>query len=106
MSRMAAGAKTLEVTILGRSYHVACEDSEREALLQAVAYVDGKMNEVRKAGKVSGTERIAVMVALNMAHELLATKLGVGFDLGQAKQRMAAIESRLDAALASQEKLF
>lgn len=103
---MAAGAKTLEVTILGRSYHIACEDSEREALLQAVAYLDGKMNEVRKTGKVSGTERIAVMVALNMAHELLATKLGGGLDLGQVKQRMAAIESRLDAALASQEKLF
>lgn len=103
---MPTGAKTLEVNVFGRSYKVACEDGERESLLQAVAYLDGKMNDVRKAGKVSGTERIAVMVALNMAHELLATKLGAGFDLGQAKRRIAAIESKLDAALASQEKLF
>jgi cell division protein ZapA len=103
---MPAGAKTLEVTIFGRSYRVACEEGEREALLQAVAYVDAKMNEVRKAGKVAGTERIAVMVALNMAHELLATKVGGGFDVGRTKQRLAAIESRLDAVLAAQEKLF
>jgi len=103
---MATGAKTLDVSIFGRSYRVACDDAEREALLQAVAYVDGKMNEVRKSGKVSGTERIAVMVALNVAHELLATKLGGGIDLGHAKRRLAAIESRLETALATQEKLF
>jgi len=103
---MADAPKTLEVTILGRSYKVACEDAEREALLQAVAYVDGKMNEVKGSGKVSGTERVAVMVALNIAHELLSTKIDGGFDLGQAKRRIAAIEAKLDEALARQDKLF
>jgi len=103
---MADAAKTIDVTILGRSYKVACEDSEREALLQAVAFLDGKMNEIRKAGKVAGTERIAVLAALNIAHELLSTKIGGGFDIGQAKRKIAAIEARLDAALAKQEKLF
>ena len=104
--RMADGAKTIEVTLLGRSYRVACEDSEREALLQAVAYLDGKMNEIKAAGKVAGSERIAVMAALNIAHELLSTKLGGGFDIGMAKRRIAAIEAQLDSALAGQEKLF
>ena len=104
--RMADGAKTLEVTLLGRSYRVACEDSEREALLQAVAYLDGKMNEIKAAGKVAGSERIAVMAALNIAHELLSTKLGNGFDIGQAKRRISSIEAQLDSALAKQEKLF
>ncbi len=103
---MADGAKTLEVTLLGRSYRVACEDSEREALLQAVAYLDGKMNEIKSAGKVAGSERIAVMAALNIAHELLSTKLGNGFDIGQAKRRISSIEAQLDSALAKQEKLF
>jgi cell division protein ZapA len=103
---MADGAKTLEVTLLGRSYRVACEDSEREALLQAVAYLDGKMNEIKAAGKVAGSERIAVMAALNIAHELLSTKLGNGFDIGQAKRRISSIEAQLDSALAKQEKLF
>ena len=104
--RMADGAKTLEVTLLGRSYRVACEDSEREALLQAVAYLDGKMNEIKATGKVAGSERIAVMAALNIAHELLSTKLGNGFDIGQAKRRISSIEAQLDSALAKQEKLF
>ena len=103
---MADAPKTLEVSILGRSYKVACEDGERESLLQAVAYVDGKMNEIRQSGKITGSERIAVMAALNIAHELLSTKIGGGFDLGQAKRRIASIEARLDEALARQDKLF
>ncbi len=103
---MAEGAKTIEVNLLGRTYRVACDDGEREALLQAVAYLDGKMSEIRKAGKVLGAERIAVMAALNVAHELLSVKLGSGFDLGQAKRRLSALESQLDAAIAKQEKLF
>ena len=101
-----AEPKTVEVSLLGRTYRVACTDSERESLMQAVAYLDTKMNDIRKAGKVSGTERIAVMAALNVAHELLSVRLGSGFDLGQAKQRLSALESQLDAAIAKQEKLF
>ena len=103
---MAEGAKTVEVNLLGRTYRVACEDDERESLMQAVAYLDGKMNEIRKAGKVMGAERIAVMAALNVAHELLNVKLGGGFDMGQAKRRLSDIESQLDAAIAKQENLF
>jgi cell division protein ZapA len=99
-------AKTVEVELLGRTYRVACEDNEREALIQAVAYLDGKMNEIRRAGKVMGAERIAVMAALNVAHELLSVRVGTGFDLGQAKRRISAIESRLEEAIAKQEKLF
>ncbi|MFZ1907960.1 MAG: cell division protein ZapA [Burkholderiales bacterium] len=103
---MADGAKTIDVELLGRSYRVACKDGEREALLQAVAYLDGKMNEIKAAGKVSGGERIAVMAALNIAHELLSTKLGGGYDIGQIKRRIATLEGKLDSALAQQEKLF
>ena len=101
-----AEPKTVEVTLLGRSYRVACEEHEREALMQAVAYLDAKMNEIRKAGKVMGAERIAVMTALNVAHELLSVRLGTGFDVGQAKRRLLALESQIDAAIAKQEKLF
>jgi len=103
---MAEGPDTVEVSLLGRTYRVACEEGERESLLQAVAYLDAKMNEIRKAGKVTGSERIAVMAALNVAHELLSVRLGSGFDLGKAKRRLSAIESKLDAAIAKQENLF
>jgi cell division protein ZapA len=103
---MAEGAKTIEISILGRSYKIACEDNEREALLEAVAYLDGKMAEIKKGGKVTGTDRIAVMAALNIAHELLSLKVGNGFDIGQAKRRISGIEAKLDEAIAQQDKLF
>jgi cell division protein ZapA len=97
---------TLDITILGRTYKVACEEGERDALLRTAAYLDAKMEEIRKSGKVSGTERIAVMAALNIAHELLTTKSAGGFDIGEAKRRIAAVEAKLDSVLAKQEKLF
>jgi cell division protein ZapA len=97
---------TLDITILGRTYKVACEEGERDALLRTAVYVDAKMEEIRKAGKVTGTERIAVMAALNIAHELLTTKSAGGFDIGEAKRRIAAVEAKLDSVLAKQEKLF
>ncbi|HTQ77882.1 MAG TPA: cell division protein ZapA [Burkholderiales bacterium] len=103
---MAESGNSIEVSILGRSYRVACEEGEREALMRAVAFLDGKMGEIKQAGKVTGTDRIAVMAALNIAHEYLSAKLGDGFDVGQAKRRIAAIEAKLDEALAQQDKLF
>ena len=106
MAAMADSAKTIEISILGRNYKIACEEGEREALLEAVAYLDGKMGDIKNAGKVSGTDRIAVMAALNIAHEFLSTKLGSGFDIGQAKRRILLIEAKLDEALAKQDKLF
>jgi len=101
-----ADENSIEVTLLGRDYRVTCTKDEREALLQAVAYLDGKMGEIKKTSKLGGTERIAVMAALNIAHELLSVKLGGGLDVGQVKRRISSIEAKLDNALAQQEKLF
>ena len=101
-----ADENSIEVTLLGRNYRVTCGPGEREALMQAVAYLDGKMGEIKKNSKVAGTERIAVMAALNIAHELLSVKVGGGLDIGQVKRRISDIEAKLDAALAQQEKLF
>jgi len=103
---MAESAKTIEISLLGRNYKIACEEHERAALMDAVAYLEGKMSEIKKAGKVSGTDRVAVMAALNIAHELLSLKVGNGFDIGQAKRRISTIEAKLDAAIAQQDKLF
>jgi len=105
-SAVADSAKTIEISILGRNYRIACEENERAGLMEAVAYLDGKMAAIKKAGKVTGTDRIAVMAALNIAHEFLTMKLGNGFDIGQAKRRISQIEAKLDAAIAQQDKLF
>ena len=103
---MSTKAKTLDVSIMGRNYRVSCAEDEREALLAAVAYVDNKMTEIKGASKVAGTERIAVMAALNIANELLSIKLGSGFDMAELKRRMNSVQSKLDQALSQQDSLF
>ncbi len=103
---MSEKAKGLDVNIMGRNYRVTCADDEREALLAAVAYVDKKMTEIKAGSKVAGTERIAVMTALNIANELLSVKLGSGFDIAELKRRMNSVQSKLDQALSQQDSLF
>jgi len=103
---MSTKPKTMDISIMGRSYRVTCADDEREALLAAVAYVDKKMSEIKATSKVAGTERLAVMAALNIANELLSIKLGSGFDIAELKRRMNSVQSKLDQALSQQDSLF
>ena len=99
-------SKSLQITIMGREFRVACPEEEQAGLLEAVDYLNRKMLEIRDAGKVIGLERIAIMAALNIAHELLTTKVGGGFDMGEIKRRMNRMEAVLDQAMSEQAKLF
>ncbi|MBW0147601.1 cell division protein ZapA [Marinobacter arenosus] len=86
---------TVEVKILDKEYLVACPEEEREALLRAARHLDGKMREIRSSGKVFGTERIAVMAALNITHELLERDT-----MSDATSSLLqAMGSKLDSAL-------
>lgn len=64
----------IKVQILGKEYPVSCPADEQHDLLVAARYLDEKMREIRDIGRIIGTERIAVMAALNIAHELLQQK--------------------------------
>ena len=103
----------LDVSILGRDYRVACKESEREELLQAVQFLDRRMREIRESGKITGAERIAVMAALNIAHEVLRARAGApapssgpSFDSASVQRRISAMQTAIDRAMAEQEKLF
>jgi len=96
----------LDINILGRQFRVACPEDEQPDLLKAVAYLDQKMRDIRDAGKVIGVERIAIMAALNIAHELLTTRLDGAFDIGDLKRRMAGMQAAIDQAMNSQDELF
>lgn len=63
--------ETVAVNILDKEYLVASPDEARGELERAAKHLDGKMREIRASGRVFGTERIAVMAALNITHELL-----------------------------------
>lgn len=97
---------SLDVTIMGREYRVACKPDEKQELLEAVAYVDKQMRLIRDTGKHNNAERVAVMTALNVAHELLKVRVAGNVDLGGLRRRIQDMQSMIDATLAEQEKLF
>jgi len=89
----------VNISILGKDLMVACPDSERTALIAAARYLDEKMREIQESGKVIGTERCAVMAALNLANELLELRrkpTGVPTDV---EHRLKFLQGKIDAAL-------
>jgi len=66
--------KPASVTILDKEYLIACSDEERGLLNDAATLLNERMQEVKTSGKIIGSERIAVLAALNIAHEMLAYK--------------------------------
>lgn len=65
---------SVSVTIMGKEYKIACEPQEQENLIRSASELDAQMRKMRDSGKVSGAERIAVMAALNLSHELQTLK--------------------------------
>jgi len=100
----------LDVTIMGQPYKLACKEGEETALQEAVAYLDQKMCVIRDAGKIKGNDRIAVMAALGIAAELLATQSPegpmAGMTMSEIRQKITAMHAMLDTALTPQENLF
>jgi cell division protein ZapA len=117
-------ANFLDITLLGKEYRVACPPEERDGLLAAVALVDAKMHDIAEKTKSNIAERIAVMAALNIAHEHLSQKKEAlisnqnpdqkiesepraeGLDFGAVRRRILDMEAKLDAVMAPQEKLL
>jgi len=68
---MTPGNEQVSLRILDKEYLVACPPEEKAALLSSARLLDEKIREIRAGGRVIGGERIAVMAALNLAHDLL-----------------------------------
>lgn len=98
--------KAMDIKIMGREFRVTSTDEDKPGLLRAVDYLDNKMREIRDNGKVVGVERIAIMAALNIAHELLTLQSSGGVDLSETKRRMSAMRSSIETALSKQTELF
>lgn len=94
---MAEKSTTVEVNILDKEYLVACPEDARSELEKAARHLDRKMREIRSSGKVYGTERIAVMAALNITHELLQSSVLPG----SAETVLGEMDRKLDRALES-----
>ena len=89
----------VEVRILDREYLVACQPQEREGLVAAAGLVDSRMREIRGGNKMAGVDRIAVLAALNLAHELMQIKQGSGEDERELSLSLRDLHRKLDTLL-------
>lgn len=112
MSAAPGDKNGVTINVLGREFRVGCPEGEQKQLLASVDFLNRKIKEVRDTGKVVGNERIAIMAALNIAHEMMSNP-GKGssaksaVDDGGIKRRILAMQETLDSALAAdQENLF
>jgi cell division protein ZapA len=93
------------VRILEKEYIVACGPDERTDLLDSAEILNKSMREIRDSGKIAGLDRIAVMAALNLAHEVLklrARDVGADHDTGH---RIKALRERVESALEKGQQL-
>ena len=97
-------ATPVAVNILDREFLIGCTAEERAGLVAAAGYLDGKMREVRGSSRTQGLDRIAVMAALNIAHELLQARQNNDSESGALAQHLQAMRTKLDAALAPRLK--
>lgn len=97
--------KPITVRILDQDFRIACEPSEEEGLLSSARYLNQRMQELRASGKVIGAERIAIMVALNLTHDLLSLKKGNEESGAVLRKRLHALRERVELALAESNQL-
>lgn len=94
--------EAVSVLVLDREYTVGVAPGERDSLMAAARLLDGRMREIRGANRMAAVDRIAILAALNLAHEL--QMLGEGQDHGAraVEDAVSALHRKLDAFDAEQ----
>ena len=95
-------SSSVTVHILDKEYSIMCPQEERANLVSAARYLDGKMREIRSSGKVIGADRIAVMAALNITHDLLHKQEVTEVQTSSAtREQVRDLLDRVDLVLAA-----
>lgn len=94
-------ANTVTLHILDKEYRIACPAEERDNLESAARYLNDKMREIRSSGKVIGADRIAVMAALNITHELLHKQQQLTSEAAAHRHQVRDLFERVEHALAA-----
>ena len=112
-ARESKEAKGITINVMGREFRVAAPEGEERQLVASVELLNRKMKEIRDGGKVVGNERIAIMAALNIAHEHLQLQGGrprksadISVDEDYVRRKMELFEGIIEKAVSDQEKLF
>ncbi len=87
------------VKILDKEYQVSCPPSEQDALLKSARYLDENMRKIKSRGNIHGLEKIAVMAALNITHEMLGKSQQLNESRHITVQQVKALEDKIDRSL-------
>ncbi|MFC1588989.1 cell division protein ZapA [Pseudomonadota bacterium] len=87
--------ESLSIKILEKEYRVACPAEEKESLMASANLLNEKLNEIKNKGSVIGTERIAVMAALNMSHELINSQAMIE-EHAELNDRIDSLSEKID----------
>lgn len=101
---MTAG-NPVSVRILDKEYQIACPASERDDLLRCAELLNERMREIRDKGKVIGLERVAVMAALNLSHDLLRASSSDDKVDDALGDRLKTMRRQVEAALERSQQL-
>ena len=102
---MSADTARVSVRILEKEYQFACPTDEQNDLLQSAEYLNARMKQIRDAGSVVGTDRIAVMAALNLANDLLKGRNRDQSQESRVGVRLKTLRERVEAALEDGKQL-
>ncbi len=91
-------AEPLNITIMGKEYRVACPPEEQDNLRASAKLLNEKLEEIKTKGSVIGTERIAIMAALNMSHEVLYSQT-LATEHDDLNQRISDISDRISDSM-------
>jgi cell division protein ZapA len=98
-------AARVSVRILEKEYFVACAPEERTDLLDSAELLNARMREIRDSGKIVGLDRIAVMAALNLAHEVLKQRERDHGSQSELGGRLKSLRERVESALEKGQQL-
>lgn len=99
MSNPQEEASTVVVKILDREYQISCLPSEQDALLKSARYLDENMRKIKARGTIHGLEKISVMAALNITHELLQKNRQINESRHSSAQQIKYLEDKIERAL-------
>ena len=96
---MSAASEPVSIRVLDREYTVGVAPAERDSLMAAAKLLDSKMREVRGANRMAAVDRIAVLAALNLAHELQQLRNDSSARDREITHTLDALQGRLDGLL-------
>ena len=96
---MSDTGNAVKIQIMDKEYLVACPEEEQDALLESARYLNDRMTEIRESGKVVGIDRIAVMTALNKAHDIISSGALHDSGIDACGERIRKLNTRIGEAL-------